>query len=618
LRLSRYALHVLGDQKALIAIGAMRLSTEPDRDEQRAVATLHAAFNEGLTLIDTADAYAHDTRDMGHNERLIARALASWPGDRDRIIVITKGGLTRPGGRWTPDGRARSLRAACAASRDALGLRRLPLYQLHAPDPRVDWGTSVRALAGLQSGGAIDAVGLCNVTVEQIGAARSILSIATVQAELSPWKDRLIASGVIDYCHAHDIMLLAFRPFGGVVGRRRIARDDVVGEIAGARGVSPFAIVLAWMRGLAPWIVPLPGPTREETARDSVRAQTLALSDAEQTALDRYFPTGRIRTQQPRAARSSRVGGGVDHDVVMVMGLPGAGKSRLAADLVTSGYARLNRDESGGPLAALVPKLEMLFQRGASRIVLDNTYLSRASRAAVLDLAAAYKRRVRGRWLDISVEDAQVNIVRRMIRVHGRLLTSDELATGGGPDRLSPSALFRAHRQVELPDAAEGFAELDIVPFVRREEVTGDDRAVILWCDGVVRPRDRAMAVFEEAVLAGRRTRLARYRADGWGVHVLSWEPQVAERGVSVEHVEADFRLIRDRLGMDLGFSYCPHGGGPPVCWCRKPLPGLGVLLLERHHLRPDRCIYVGVTTQDELFARRLGMPYQHVGSFFG
>ena len=99
----------------------MRLSTEPDRDETRALATLHAALDAGVTLLDTADAYCWDASEAGHNERLVARGVATWPGDVSRVRVATKGGLTRPGGRWVPDGRARHLQAACEASRRALG-----------------------------------------------------------------------------------------------------------------------------------------------------------------------------------------------------------------------------------------------------------------------------------------------------------------------------------------------------------------------------------------------------------------------------------------------------------------------------------------------------------------
>src|SRR5688572_10850826 len=113
-----------------IAVGCMRMSTDPDRDDERSVEVLHAAFDAGVTLLDTADAYCLDDRDIGHNERLIARALSAWPGDRSRIIVATKGGMTRPDGRWEPDGRAKHLAAACERSCSALGVKQIDLYQL--------------------------------------------------------------------------------------------------------------------------------------------------------------------------------------------------------------------------------------------------------------------------------------------------------------------------------------------------------------------------------------------------------------------------------------------------------------------------------------------------------
>ncbi len=143
----------------------MRLSTARDRDETRAVAVLHAALDAGVTLLDTADAYCLDAADTGHNERLIARALSTWTGDASKVQVATKGGLTRPDGRWEPDGRARALTGACEESLRALGLDRIPLYQLHAPDPRVPLATSLRALDALKRRGLVEAVGLCNVTV---------------------------------------------------------------------------------------------------------------------------------------------------------------------------------------------------------------------------------------------------------------------------------------------------------------------------------------------------------------------------------------------------------------------------------------------------------------------
>ncbi len=175
----------------------MRLSTAADRDDDRAIAVLHAAFDAGVTFVDTADAYCLDATETGHNERLIARALAAWTGDASRIRVATKGGLIRPGGRWEADGRARALTSACEASLRSLGLERIPLYQLHAPDPRVPLATSVRALHALVRRGLVEAVGLCNVTVRQIEEARRITDIASVQVELSLWNDGSVLGGVV-------------------------------------------------------------------------------------------------------------------------------------------------------------------------------------------------------------------------------------------------------------------------------------------------------------------------------------------------------------------------------------------------------------------------------------
>ena len=114
--------------------------------------------------------------------------------------------------------------SACEASLRALGLERIPLYQLHAPDPGVPLATSVRALHALARRGLVDAIGLCNVTVGQIEEARRITDIASVQVELSLWNDGSVLGGTVGYCLAHGIPLLAYRPLGGPEHRRRI--DD--------------------------------------------------------------------------------------------------------------------------------------------------------------------------------------------------------------------------------------------------------------------------------------------------------------------------------------------------------------------------------------------------------
>lgn len=604
-----------------LALGCMRLSTEKDRDETTAIATLHAALDAGVTLLDTADAYCWDDEERGHNERLIARALSGWQGDRSTVVVATKGGMTRPDGRWVPDGRAKHLAAACDESCRALGVPRLDLYQLHVPDPRVPLATSVRALASLKRAGLVKSIGLCNVTVGQIEEARRIADLDSIQVELSLWRDEHFLSGVARYCVANRLQLLAYRPLGGKKARSRVATSPALTAIAEQHNATPFEVALAWLAGLSEFIVPLPGATRVETAGSIGAYHALRLTADDIARLDELCPAaGTFRDERSPGARAATTN---DAEIVMVMGLPGAGKSTLAEELTARGYLRLNRDDVGGTLRGLVPELDRALASGASRIVLDNTYPSRASRAAVIRAAAERGAAVRCVWLSTSLADAQVNAVSRLLQRYGKLVDDEELAAHRRRDPVAflPTAQFRYQRELEPPDVSEGFSRVDVVPFERRIDPSHVNRAVVIWCDGILmrsRSDQRVPSDPDDvAVDPARGAILRRYAEQGYRPLGLSWQPEVAERKRTAADVEAVFARMNELLGLAIEVEYCPHAAGPPQCWCRKPLPGLGVMLMHRHHLDPAACIYVGDGPQDASYADRLGFQYQTAREFF-
>ncbi len=272
-------------QVTVVGFGGMPLSTKGRPDSAQAIRVLHASLDAGVTLIDTADVYCLDDDDIGHNERLIAKALSQWSGDPDSVVVATKGGLTRPGGRWERDARPERLRAACEASLAALGLSTIDLYQLHAPDPAVPFADSVGALAELREEGKIRWVGLSNVSVDQIREAARIVPVASVQNRLSPFFREAVHDGVVSHAADTGMAFLAYSPVGGGRLNRKLPDHPVVAEIAASKGVSPHAVVLAWVLGLGTHVIVIPGARTEAHALDSVGAAAVHLSDDEDRAI---------------------------------------------------------------------------------------------------------------------------------------------------------------------------------------------------------------------------------------------------------------------------------------------------------------------------------------------
>ena len=270
---------------SVIGYGGMHLSLAGRPTEDVAIRVIHAGLDAGMTLIDTADVYCLDQNDIGHNERLIAQALKSWSGSRDPVLVATKGGMIRPDGRWERDARPERLRRSCERSLQALGVERIDLYQIHAPDHQVPFEESVGALADLQREGKIRWIGLSNVSVAEIKAAEAIAEVATVQNRLNPFFREAIETGVVRYCGERGIGFLAYSPTGGGRLTKKLPAHPVLQRISGELGFSPHALVIAWGLAQGPTVVSIPSARTIAHVRDSAVAGNLVLSDADRWAI---------------------------------------------------------------------------------------------------------------------------------------------------------------------------------------------------------------------------------------------------------------------------------------------------------------------------------------------
>jgi aryl-alcohol dehydrogenase-like predicted oxidoreductase/predicted kinase len=586
-----------------IGLGCMRLSTELAGDEATALATLTAALEAGVAVFDTARAYAPRDTDLGHNERLIARAWRAQP-KVPSARVVTKCGMRRDGAAWIPDGRARRIADDVAASLEALDGVPIDVLLLHAPDPGVSLATTGRALARTCETGIVRAVGVSNVSRKQLEELAAHAPISIVEIALGAYDDLAIRSGVVSYCLEHGIEVFAYAPLGGPERAARLAKEPMLARIAEKYGATRATdVFLAYLLAVRPEIVPVVGARRPETVARFHRATALELSEEDLLAIDARFPRlGELR--RPHVAHA-RAAAARDAEVVVLMGVPGAGKSRAAETYVARGYERLNRDTVGGTLRAIAQALDERLRAGVERLVLDNTYVTRASRSDVIRVASSHGARVRCVFFETPLPEAQVNVVLRMIERFGHVVAPEEMTELARIDQaaLAPHALSRMMRDLEPPIANEGFADIEVAPFVRDVPVEGTP--------GVAVAIDALEGYGAGCPPEGDVARLLDDVPVSTPCLLYAWKPNPDRASVAARDV---FAKIIGATGRSVEIAVCPHPAGPPICWCRPPLPAMFLAFAHRHAVSLRASTLLGRSASDRRVAGVLGMTFREIG----
>ncbi len=308
-------------------------------------------------------------------------------------------------------------------------------------------------------------------------------------------------------------------------------------------------------------------------------------------------------------------------EVILIMGYPAAGKSEHALALEKKGYVRLNRDEAGGKVEDLVPKMEAAL-KSKKKVVLDNLFGTAEGRKPFLEAAKRLKAPVVCKWIATSLEEAQINALHRMFERHQRVFFTQKDFKGiKDPNLFGVGALFKYRKDFQKPTTAEGFEKIEKLDFARRPRRGYKNKAVIFDYDGTLRVTKGGNGKYpvkpsEVELMPGRKAVVARYKKDGYILLGASNQSGVAKKHLSKEDADACFQQTNKLVGQDIEFMYCPHNV-PPKCYCRKPQSGMGVHFIEKYKLDPSQTIMVGDQTTNKTFGTRLGFEYVDQGDFF-
>lgn len=597
-----------------IGLGAMRLSTT-DMDDDDAHALVLRALERGVRLIDTADSYARGEDDIGRNERVIARALNDWGGDRDRVLVATKVGLTRPGGRWVPNGDPEYLRSAVEGCLRRSDRDVLDLVQLHVHDRRVPLADSIGALEQLRAEGKIRRLGVCNVDQAGLQTALEEATLDAVQVPASATSPGLLVDQeFMALTRLHGLAIIAHSPLGGHRSGGSAQRNPRLVGAAEDAGVSPTRLALSWLASLAPNVVAIPGTVRSEHLDANLAAAEPAPAGALAAINSMHSNAANVREQAHREAAL------VNEGVVLVLGSPASGKTSTVERFTRRGYVRFNRDLLGGTLAGLLPHMRAALDGGARRIVADNTYPTSATRREVVRLADEYGLPTVALHIQTSEPEAQVNACHRLVERVGHLPSPVELRglSKDDPNLFPPAAIQRYHQIAEPPVRDDGLAAVVGVPFVRRHGGTAS--AVLFDFDGTLRVT-RSGSPFpvtpdDVVLLPGRADKLQELVAQGVRLLGVSNQAGVARGQLDASEARAIFDRTLVLLGVEMDVRFCPHEPGAG-CWCRKPLPGIGVAFIREYGLLPSACTMVGDLSSDAAFAAACGFGFVHADEYF-
>ena len=288
-------------------------------------------------------------------------------------------------------------------------------------------------------------------------------------------------------------------------------------------------------------------------------------------------------------------------EIVVIMGYPASGKTLIAKEYEEKGYHRLNRDEVGGSLDGLIQHLEKEYSNNSKeKFVMDNTYPSIQSRQSIIQWAKNNEFEIYCKLIDIDIGDALFNASKRLIDTYGKLLMPEEIKESKDSGVYPPVVIYKYRKSFEAPTTQEGFTTVEKLKFSRTiDKDIYANKAIILDYDGTLRKTKSGEKYPKNPedieILPHRTEKLKEYQEKGYILLGFSNQSFVSKGEITEQEVEKCFQHTNSMLGVDIEYKFCPHPAFPQTCFCRKPLPGMGVYLSKNISLIHRNVLWSGI-----------------------
>jgi len=310
--------------------------------------------------------------------------------------------------------------------------------------------------------------------------------------------------------------------------------------------------------------------------------------------------------------------------ITFVLGAPASAKSTLSKNLKQTIQPHdiiLNRDTEGGSVVDLLPKMEELLKNNNS-IILDNLFATINSRAPFIALGKKYNAKINCIWLNTSFEDAQFNFVQRAIDILGKFPSPELIKKSKHPNIFPPAVAFKYKKEFQEPSKKEGFDNIEIVKFERKEDPSFTSKALFLDYDSTLRECVGGNGKYPVSkdqikILPNRTEILKKYQKQGYLLLGVSNQSGVFKEDLTLTEAYQLFDYTNELLGIDIDYRFCPHRSAPISCYCRKPQIGIFVEFMLKYKLDRNKCLFVGDYTSDKTAAERFGIQYYDQAEFF-